>query len=202
MARFNHLLWFDLESTNGEPETDRFLEVGCVLTDSALTEIDTYEAVIDPSPFDWMKRLEEVPTVLEMHVANGLVNDLLSGKGIGVTAAEDGIIAMLDKHKLARGRQVRLSGGGVCHFDRKFITAFMPHLDGILDHRGHDIGDIRRFIHETCNRPDLLAEYDPKTKAHRGLADARQHLEEARHYQSIIKRMPDMALWPEDGDGG
>jgi oligoribonuclease (3'-5' exoribonuclease) len=189
MARdpVTHMLWLDLECSGGEPETDRIMEIGFVLTTLDLEPIVSYERVVNPAPFDWQKRLEAVEVVMNMHVKNGLVGDLLNAKGISARGAEQEILDLLGVHVSLKARSLRLAGGGVCHFDRKFIRAELPRLDRVIAHPCHDVGDMRRFIHQTCNRPDLLADYDPKTKAHRSLADAQQHLQEARHYQAMIR---------------
>jgi oligoribonuclease (3'-5' exoribonuclease) len=185
----SHLLWLDFETTGsggpGTVEDDKIIEVGCVLTTIDLKEVASYSAVVEPA--HWMKLLERDEKVMAMHVANGLVGDLLAGKGIPASKAEMDIIDILSMHNIAKGRLVRLAGGGVCHFDRKFIRAEMPRLDLALDHKSHDVGDLRRVFSDIAGRSDLLMDYDPKTKAHRALPDAYEHLAECRHYQSLIR---------------
>ena len=65
-----HLLWLDLETTGLNPEKDLILEIGLVATEGLDRILDSTSIVIDHGA------VHLTPTVLDMHLDNGLLKDI------------------------------------------------------------------------------------------------------------------------------
>lgn len=189
MAQATHLLWLDLETTGTDETADPILEIGVVLTtaEAPFAELARDSVVIGGglAP-DWRDRM--VPVVVEMHTVNGLLEDVAESV-IGATDAAQRVIDnVLAPH--TRKHAVMLAGSGVGHFDRRFIAAQMPALDGWLQYPCLDVGVLRRAV-RFAGRDDLIPrEGDHSLKPHRALDDVLLHLDEWRHYATIIDNIP------------
>lgn len=177
------LLWLDLEATGSSHVEDYILEVGAVLTgfEYPWDEVESYEGVCRPFDWRWRDRMDDVVT--EMHSRNGLAA-AVDGSSTPLWRVESDLISMLQRH--TRPNRVALAGSGVCHFDRRMIDAQMGRLSRWLRMAPHDIGDVRRFL-KASGRSDLARPMVYAENPHRGLADIRDHLDEAREYARLIR---------------
>jgi oligoribonuclease (3'-5' exoribonuclease) len=181
-----YLVWLDLEATGSDdPHLDPILEVAMVVSDHRFVEIVEYESVVDPSPYNWMERLERNAVVSKMHVDNGLVGDLLVGKGQSLALAEREMILKLTD--IGKPHHFKLAGSGVSSFDRTWIRVQMSALDAWLQAPMYDTATIRAQLRDLCGRGDLLLPVPDK--AHRALADVRTVMDEAKHYCDLFKKL-------------
>lgn len=181
------LAWVDLEATGDQPE-DVLLEAACVVTDYQLRTLGEATVVIDPKPFDWMKRLEANERVMDMHIRSGLVGDLLANKGVNLPGAEAELIALLEDY--GKPHQFQLAGRGVSWFDRGLLKDHMPTFEGWFVRPTMDIGETRRFLKRVCRRDDLLYDTDDEHRlSHRGLADIHEHIAETRYYRDLVEQI-------------
>jgi oligoribonuclease len=120
------------------------------------------------------------PFVREMHMSNGLLDDI-EKYGEPITDVEEYLTLALS-HEGEPGDFI-LAGSGVSHFDRRFIEAQMPQLAKWLRYYNIDVGVLRRTL-ELCGRDDLLLPKQDKT--HRALDDALLHLEELRFVRAAL----------------
>lgn len=172
------LLWLDLETTGSDPEKDKILEIGTVLTDYELNELDSYSAVI--SDQENLKLMDDY--VRNMHTVNGLIKDIEAGSGTFLKDAEISIIKMMQDNG-APSKLVVLAGSGVSHFDRFFIKRYMKDLNAYLKYFNIDVGVMRRVL-TIIGRDDLIMK--DFAKPHRALDDARLHLEEMRYIKKVL----------------
>lgn len=179
------LLWVDIETTGLDVEKDEPVEIAAVLTDGDLNEVDAFEALIAPSETA-LFRLVTCEPALAMHRANGLFDAILSvlptRKEHSVTAAEDGIMLMLDAHCGPEDRIV-LSGSGVGTFDSRVIKMRMPMLADRLTYYPHDVGVLRREFKRATGRD--LTDVNG-AKPHRAMDDIRLHIEESRAFRTLL----------------
>ncbi len=172
------LLWLDLESTGLETSNgDEIIEIGCILTTEDLRVIDEFEAVVKPSD-SAMARLTANQFVVDMHTANGLLDEINVGKS--VTAVENELLVWLFKNSAPK--IVTLAGSGVGHFDLPTVRQHMPRLAEHLNYYVIDVGTIRR-AHDMWVGTPVSAANDAKT--HRAIDDVRCHLEEARAFADL-----------------
>jgi oligoribonuclease (3'-5' exoribonuclease) len=70
------LLWLDLETTGIDPVNDHILEVAWRITnDSLIPWSVTQSRVVSPTADVW-RQLKETPFVMDMHIQNGLLDDI------------------------------------------------------------------------------------------------------------------------------
>lgn len=200
MSEPKAIFWCDLETTGTEEEYDDIIEVGAVMTDFEFNQIgETFQCVITPSTFA-LGRLMENKVVRNMHLQNGLLEDILNAdlavpldKAIG--RLRTWIITTLDDPFA----KVMLAGSGVGHFDRRFINHHMPIIADSFVYQFLDIGVVRRFIKMCGVAEPSTVQGDPKN--HRALDDILQHLEEARTFRDRFQESlkPRVTILPSDG---
>lgn len=134
-------LWIDLETTGLDPDNDRIIEVGWMLTDSHEIVEPVQSVIITPDKVAW-ELMQQDLFVQTMHTENDLLKDMEAFGTIMAEDAEDQILELLDKHDL--GKPI-LAGASV-HFDRGFIRNWMPRLDRRLSHRHFDVSTLRMFF--------------------------------------------------------
>jgi oligoribonuclease (3'-5' exoribonuclease) len=174
------LLWLDLESTGLETSAgDEIIEIGCILTHADLRVLGEFEAVVKPSD-SAMARLAANQFVVDMHTANGLLNDI--NDGLSLTRVELDLLIWLYRLGVRTDQKLTLAGSGVSHFDLPTIREHMPRLAKILNYYVIDIGTIRRAHDMWVGTPVSVAN-DAKT--HRAIDDVRCHLEEANAFADL-----------------
>jgi oligoribonuclease len=125
------ILWCDLETTGLDPNTDRILSVGLVVTDAALNVVAEFEHdVRSPSERKW----EWPPVVREMHTKSGLATRILSAP---FTLDEIEVLARAFVHTHA-GEKPYLAGSTV-HFDARFLGVHMPKVLALCHYRMLDV---------------------------------------------------------------
>ncbi len=181
------LLWMDLEMTGLEPQDDRILEVGIVITDFEFKELDTYEAVIfqEAKVLDRLKKSDwyeypggkrkKVGTVHDMASKNGLIDRVASGKSEPKVEAE--VAKLIRKHF----DELAVLAGSSIHQDRRFIRHWWPEVEKLLHYRMLDVTAYKILMQGKYgvdfNKPD----------EHRALEDIRGSIQELRYY---LKKLP------------
>jgi oligoribonuclease len=185
-----HLAWLDLETTGTDEHDDDVIEVGIVITDDKLIEIDAAQWIVAPRTRSIEDAIRQAsPTVQEMHEKNGLWKDLINGHGADPVDVEARIVRWF-KQTTGSTKHLGLAGSGVAHFDRRFLITQFPALDRRLTYWSLDVGIVRRALWFT-GRDDLVpTSGDGATKTHRALDDARQHLDEFRVYAALLQAIP------------
>lgn len=172
-------VWLDLETTGTDEHLDPILEVGIVITDDELNELDDRSYIIKPLD-GWQSRLNDY--VRDMHTRNGLLADVET-YGEPIAEVEEYLELALSHH--GKKHDFILAGSGVAHFDRRFLEAQMPEFTKWLKYYCIDVGVMRRVLC-LCGREDLLIEKQEKN--HRALDDALYHLEELRHIRAALAK--------------
>lgn len=190
---YDHILWLDLETTGADREKDCILEVGWVLTDVDLVVITCGSDLVEPRFENWMERIGSNKVVLDMHDENGLIVAMDVALAHPSALVHSELVAELIletiQEKGAKRRRTILAGSGVSHFDRDFLRTEMPALLDFLSYPQLDVGQFRRFMRQAGlddvvhSRPTA-----PDSKAHRGLDDALDHLEEARFFIDWLRK--------------
>lgn len=182
------LLWTDLETTGLDKLTDEILEVGVVLTDMDLNEIARYSAPIKLTPLA-IERIRNDKFVQDMHLGNGLLGDCKHSEKT-LRDAELDIIDLLIRRQCTPG-EVLLAGSGVARFDQDYIDRLMPELAQWFPYYVMDVGLVRRAAHIAAPGKEIFPKIEESfsNKAHRALADALAHLEEARGQFAVLRQL-------------
>ena len=183
MPRTDVALFLDLETTGNQIDLDEIIEIGAVLINLPSGEkVDEHTLTIKPSPAGF-ERIARNPTVKKMHEANGLLNVITLEDGtVPIAQADFDMASWLLALNNGDPMHTPYGGSGVSHFDRKFITKYMPRFDRLLSFWAYDVGVARRMS-------ELVgaSTYPITGKTHRALDDARVHVEEFKFYLARLK---------------
>lgn len=178
-----YIAWIDLETT-GNKDDDSIIEVGFVLTDRDLNEVEAKQLVVRPIHWEFLRsRMSDVVT--EMHTKNGLLDDIERNfVPLPVEGADAFLSHLLRAY--GKGNHIPLAGSGVAHFDRKYIRRELPKTDALLSYWAYDIGSVRRFL-RWWDIPTPGSELR-QAKTHRALDDTREHIAETRAIRDALQR--------------
>lgn len=183
----DYLFWLDLETT-GSQDSDLVIEIGALITDRQMNEIEAKEFVL-PIPEDSEANLPDV--VRTMHTVNGLLEDCKKvewpADSENVWIARIKMMSAIDIElsnwvkKFNGTNHMMFAGSGISHFDRKYVERDLPLLNKRLTYFHMDIGVVRRFLELADIQ--LTVNYNMSgDKSHRALDDARLHAYEAKRF--------------------
>lgn len=193
------LLWNDIETTGLDYDQDLILEMAWQLTDYAgapLTEV-TSSITIDYGDEAMMRMVLEryrkaAPYVKEMHLKNGLWNEVLfveSDTRSDLFHAIDDMLTTVDE--VREDAEVRLAGSSV-GFDKRFLeTAFGGELP--ISHRVHDLSTLRPFFQwQGIDLAELTLDHEDGT--HRAAADIQR---DVAQWSSLVQLMQDAGMFED-----
>jgi oligoribonuclease (3'-5' exoribonuclease) len=210
--KLSHIAWLDLETTcldENEPHA-AVLEVGVYVTNYYLEPVASTSVVLNPGleprflgyiDENDVGATREPSEVLDliwqrmdssirgMHAKNDLWAEVVRSDW-SCERADEALVAFL--LQATESPQVALAGSGVSHFDSRWLKVFFPKTHKRLTYWSFDVGVMRRFLRDLCGV--AVEEADPtgassndEGKAHRALADAKAHLQEARVYVDSLR---------------
>jgi oligoribonuclease len=172
------LCWIDLETTGLNPVHDRILQAAIVITDTELQRVaDPFEIIIHrgPATLNLMNA-----HVREMHTQTGLLARVESSR-VRAEAAYSDMFSYV-KGYTQNALQIILAGSSV-HFDRKFLAAWVPRLEGLLYHRHLDVSALKHLA-EWWGFP----QFEKSGVAHIALDDIQNSIAELQFYRDNMLR--------------
>ncbi len=172
--RSDRLVWLDMEMTGLDPLRCVPIEVGVIVTDGELNEIDgaNFEAVIHQpeSAFEGM-----APIVVDMHTKNGLL-DRVRASEVSLDAVDSQVAALITKH-CEPGKAV-LAGNTIGQ-DRLFIRHYFPAIEKTLHYRQVDVSSFKEMVRRWYGPGAVFA----KEGNHTAMADIRSSITELLYYR-------------------
>ena len=193
-------LFCDLETNGLHRRKNLVLEIGLIAIDDDWNTLAEADILVHIPPSLAMEGVH--PTVREMHTKNGLFDEL--DAAYRAAQAEGGARHTEPAHAYLQAShtvreflsdtgydvgEVILCGHSI-HFDRGFIQEQLPAFETWLSHRMMDFGAIGRFLREQAKEWDIPF-IEPAPMPHRGLADARIELTEARNLRATLRAVFD-----------
>jgi oligoribonuclease len=180
MSNNDHLIWIDLEMTGLDPLTDSIIEIGTVVTDSALNVIAEGPEFAIAHPLARLQAMDDWNRT--QHTKSGLWQRVLDSH-VNLARAEQATLDFLGAH-VAAGKSP-ICGNSICQ-DRRFLVRLMPQLERYFHYRNLDVSTIK----ELCRRwaPDLSAGFTKESK-HTALSDIRDSIDELRYYRQFMGRL-------------
>jgi oligoribonuclease len=188
-----YLLWLDLECTGSQTESDYILEIGALISDRALNELESKQIVL-PITSEMEDSLPDV--VRTMHTVNGLLDDckkkvLEQGENMFILPEQmlyNEAVKEADRElsdwvrKFNGSNHMPLAGSGISHYDRAFIKRQLPLFNKRLTYFNMDIGTVRRWMEFAGVQLTANVQGATMNKTHRALDDARVHKDEAKRW--------------------
>lgn len=163
--------------TGLDPEKDRILEVGAVVTDWNFKELATYEGVVHVSTDIINDRMVGEFWESFSEVRTALINQNKHGKSSTVIEAE--LLKFINK-SIGGDEKVLLAGNSI-HQDRRFINQEWQKLDAKLHYRMLDVSAWKVVFEGKFKKKFAKAE------AHRAIDDIRGSIEELEYYLKKVK---------------
>lgn len=179
-----HLAWIDLETTGSRVQNEEILEVGLAITNANLDIIECASWVVYPDDNTRLLRMD--PIVVDMHIKNDLLRTILKTKPsdrLSIEKVDIEVKKVMSKY-LPSNNKMPLAGSGVAHFDLRFIEKWMPVTMRHLNYAPYDVGSMRRWFRLAGLTNDI-----DDSKTHRALDDVMTHIEEARMYMDILRKV-------------
>lgn len=171
------LIWLDMEMTGLNPETDRIIEVGLLVTDSELniiaqapTWVIYQDATVLAIMDEWNK---------STHQKNGLIAKI-NTSNLTEQMVEK---AMLDFMRQYSAPQMSPMCGNTVHQDRRFLAKWMPEAESYFHYRNIDVSTLKELAKRW--KPDIVKNFVKNSK-HEALADIIESVEEMRYYRKYF----------------
>ncbi|MCL2876399.1 MAG: oligoribonuclease [Betaproteobacteria bacterium] len=178
----NHLIWLDLEMTGLDPESNRIIEIGLVITSSALD-------IVAEAPVIAVHQPDEVLDAMDdwnkgTHGRNGLI-ERVRASAISEEQAENTMLAFLEQW-VPKG--VSPMCGNTVSQDRRFLLRYMPRFEEWFHYRHLDVSTLKELAKRW--NPEVYKGVK-KAGAHTALADIMESIEELRYYRKTFLRLPE-----------
>lgn len=176
--RTDLLVWMDLEMTSlVDPTIDSITQIATIITDRNLNVIAEGEEITIHADEERFKEVSE--EVRALYQDNGLIPTILAST-VTEAEAEERVLGFIRQYTVEGSSP--LCGNSIT-YDRIFLKARMPRLNGYLHYRHIDVTALKELSLEW--RPDLreAVESMKANKIHHALDDIRGSLEELRLYR-------------------
>lgn len=188
------MIWADTETFGLVPAESPVIELGFVITDLDLIEIDRWDILIWDTPtyderFEYMirnaKDIEAEAYVLNMHKQNNLWRDA-QNEGWGLKEAETQMCDWLESHGI-RGGQEPLCGSSI-GFDSNMIEYWFPNARKRFHYRVIDVSSFKEYI--AAKYPAHFADLPPADTQHRVIPDCIDTINEMKFYDKNFIGLP------------
>ncbi|MDR1661166.1 MAG: oligoribonuclease [Azoarcus sp.] len=184
----NHLIWLDLEMTGLDPGRDRIIEIGLVITDSALD-------IVAEAPVIAVHQPDAVLDAMDAwnkgtHGRSGLIERVRASR-IAEAEAEAAMVDFLGQW-VPKGVSP-MCGNTVCQ-DRRFLANYMPKFEAWFHYRNLDVSTLKELAKRW--NPEVYKGVK-KVGAHTALADILESIDEMRYYRETFLRL---ARKPGEGE--
>lgn len=176
----NNLIWIDMEMSGLNPDSDRILEVGLVVTDSQLKAVAEGLVLVVHQPDavlgamdDWNK---------STHGKSGLT-ERVRASTLSEAAVEEQMLAFLTQHVPPN---VSPMCGNSVHQDRRFLSRYMPRLEAYFLYRNLDVSTLKELAKRW--KPDIMSGLAKEGK-HEALADIHESIEELKYYREHFLKL-------------
>ncbi|MDP2868354.1 oligoribonuclease [Methyloversatilis sp.] len=175
-----YLVWLDMEMTGLYPDSDRVIELACVVTDAHLEVVAEGPVIVVHQSDEVLAGMDKWNT--STHGKSGLT-ERVRASTVTEAAAETDMIAFLSQYLPERTSPI--CGNSICQ-DRRFLARHMPQLEAWFHYRNLDVSALK----ELCKRwrPELAAQFK-KAQRHEALADIYESIDELKFYREHFLRM-------------
>ena len=186
------LVWLDLETTGLDPKKGSILEIGVIVTDLELNEIERRSWVLQYSRDSILTSMNDF--VLNMHMSNGLLKKVWATRRLGEVVTADFLHRLdVDRAKTILGahawirratadteaKDCYLAGSSI-HFDRAWLVEHAPEIVETVSYRMVDVSTFRVAF------PGLLIDQERGDVTHRALTDLEFSIDQLRQMREKL----------------
>ncbi|MDN5721150.1 MAG: oligoribonuclease [Corynebacterium sp.] len=179
IAKNDRIVWADCEMTGLDPDRHVLVEIAVVVTDAELNALDEGIDIVIHATDEELAGMDDFVT--KMHGDSGLTEQIRQSP-VSVADAEAQVVEYLKKYVPIAGA-APLAGNSIAS-DRKFISRYMPDLDGFLHYRMIDVSSIKELARRWY--PRAYSNQPAKGMQHRALADIRESIRELDYYRRAL----------------
>jgi len=177
----NHLIWLDMEMTGLDPETNRIIEIGLVITNATLDIVAEAPVIAVHQPDTVLDAMDEWNK--STHGRSGLI-ERVRASTISEAEAEAVMLAFLEQW-VPKG--VSPMCGNTVSQDRRFLMRYMPRFEAWFHYRDLDVSTLKELAKRW--NPEVYKGVK-KTGTHTALTDILESIAELRHYRETFLRLP------------
>ena len=174
-----NFVWVDMEMTGLNPDSDRVIEVGVVVTDAALDVIAEGPALAIHQEERILLGMDSWNTAT--HGRSGLT-ERVRVSDLDEEAATDRLLEFLAP-LVPRGK-APMCGNSICQ-DRRFMARWMPRLEAYFHYRNVDVSTLKELARRW--QPEVHRSFEKKSR-HEALADIYESIDELKHYRAHFLR--------------
>jgi len=178
----NHLIWLDMEMTGLNPEENRIIEIGLVITNSTLELVAEAPVIAVHQPDTVLDAMDDWNK--STHGRSGLI-ERVRASTISEAEAEATMLAFLEQW-VPKG--VSPMCGNTVSQDRRFLMRYMPGFEAWFHYRDLDVSTLKELAKRW--HPEVYKGVK-KTGTHTALTDIMESIEELRHYRETFLRLPE-----------
>ena len=180
-AKYDRLVWIDLEMTGLDPKRHTIVEIAAIITDADLNVVGEGLDIGIHATDEELAQMDDFVT--NMHNSSGLTEEIKAATTT-LAEAETAILELIEKH-CAPEHPAPLAGNSIAT-DRAFIREYMPRLDEALHYRMIDVSTIKELARRW--HPRAYFNQPDKGLAHRALADIVESIRELDYYRRSVFR--------------
>ena len=180
-AKYDRLVWIDLEMTGLDPKRHTIVEIAAIITDADLNVVGEGLDIVIHATDEELAQMDDFVT--NMHNSSGLTEEIKAATTT-LAEAETAILELIKKH-CAPEHPAPLAGNSIAT-DRAFIREYMPRLDEALHYRMIDVSTIKELARRW--HPRAYFNQPDKGLAHRALADIVESIRELDYYRRSVFR--------------
>lgn len=180
----NLLVWLDLETTGLNPQRCSIIQMGIIITDDDLNEIEAHEWMV--RPYDGEDLYWE-EGARRMHEATGLIDRT----DLHARAHVSGLVDDLLRKHFGNPWETRIKpmlAGNSVHFDRAFLRTWFPQIEEWFFHRHYDASAVMEWSRRTLGMAPRWSRPKGAARPHTALADLRETLADMRLLREDIRR--------------
>jgi len=173
------IVWIDMEMTGLNVNTDRIMEVACIITNNDLRVLAEGPNIVIHQPDSVLNAMDK--WCFDTHTKTGLFAQCQQSTTT-VEEAENQLLNFLKDNGVQQSASPL--AGNTVYMDRMFLRKYMPLVNVHLHYRIIDVSSVK----ELCKRwnPALFSRAPRKKLIHRGLDDIRESIEELQYYKQFM----------------
>jgi oligoribonuclease len=173
MNKLDNLIWIDLEMTGLDPEKERIIEIGVVITDSNFNLVTEGLSLVLWQGEELLCAMDNWNTT--HHTCSGLLDEVRKSN-INEQQAEIRILEFLQQY--TDSNTSPMCGNSV-YQDRRFLHKYMPKLEAHFHYRNLDVSTLKILAQKLA--PNLLNDMHKKS-SHRAKDDILESINEMKVY--------------------